>query len=79
MPSTDSGLMLRQKTQYTASVAIFREALIQGRAYLDNVRGGYPDDARQWGWTLQTLRHNDGAGSDEWKTVAGRMNARLGR
>jgi len=48
-----------------------QEALIQGKAYLDNVRGGYPDNAGQWGWTLQPLRHNDGMGSDEWRPSQG--------
>jgi hypothetical protein len=44
-----------------------KEALIQGKAYLDDIRGGYPEDAGQWGWTMQTIRHNDGTVSDEWK------------
>jgi hypothetical protein len=44
-----------------------KEALIQGKGYLDDVRGGYPEDAGQWGWTMQTIRHNDGTMSDEWK------------
>ena len=48
-----------------------QEALIQGKVYLDDVRGGYPDDAGQWGWTLQTLRHDNGTGSDEWRPSQG--------
>jgi hypothetical protein len=48
-----------------------REALIQGKAYLDDVRGGYPEDASQWGWTLQTTRHNDGTVSGEWRPSQG--------
>jgi hypothetical protein len=42
-----------------------KEALIQGKAYLDDVRGGYPKDAGQWGWIMQTICHNDGTISDE--------------
>ena len=38
-----------------------KEAIIQGKAYLDDVRGGYPEDAGQWGWTMQ----------DEWKPSQG--------
>jgi hypothetical protein len=48
-----------------------REALTQGKAYLDDARGGYPDDAGQWGWMLQTIRHNDGTTSDEWRPSPG--------
>jgi hypothetical protein len=48
-----------------------QEALIQGKAYLDDVRGGYPEDAGQWGWTMQTMHHNDGSVSDEWKPSQG--------
>jgi hypothetical protein len=48
-----------------------KEALIQGKAYLDDVRGGYPEDAGQWGWKMQTIRHNDGTVSDEWKPSQG--------
>jgi hypothetical protein len=48
-----------------------KEALIQGKAYLDDVRGGYPEDAGQWGWAMQTIRHNDGTVSDEWKPSQG--------
>jgi hypothetical protein len=48
-----------------------REALIQGKAYLDDVRGGYPDEVGQWGWLLQTIRHTDGTVSDEWRPSQG--------
>jgi hypothetical protein len=48
-----------------------QEAVIQGKAYLADVRGGYPEDAGQWGWTLQAIRHNDGTGSTEWKPSQG--------
>jgi hypothetical protein len=67
----------RQRLDAEAEDPVYRfcshiqEALIQGKAYLDNVRGGYPDDAAQWGWTIQTIRHNDGTTSDEWKPSPG--------
>jgi hypothetical protein len=48
-----------------------KEALIQGKAYLDDVRGGHPQDAGQWGWLLQTIRHADGLTSNEWKPAPG--------
>ena len=51
--------------------SLIREALIQGKAYLDDAQGWYPADAGQWGWTLQTIRHHDGTTSEEWKPFAG--------
>lgn len=67
----------RQRLDAEAEDPVYRfcshikEALIQGKAYLDDVRGGYPDDAGQWGWSMQTIRHNDGTVSDEWKPSPG--------
>ena len=48
-----------------------REAIIQGRAYRDDVRGGSPEDAGQWGWIKQTVHHTDRTVSDEWKPSQG--------
>jgi hypothetical protein len=50
---------------------LIREALIQGKAYLDDTQGWYPADAGQWGWTLHTINHHDGTTTDEWKPTPG--------
>jgi NrS-1 polymerase HBD domain len=48
-----------------------KEAFIQGKAYLDDVNGGYPTDAGQWGWTMQSFPHHDGTSNAEWKPSTG--------
>jgi hypothetical protein len=50
---------------------LIREALTQGKAYLDDTQGWYPADAGQWGWTLHTIHHHDGTTTDEWKPAPG--------
>jgi hypothetical protein len=51
--------------------AHIKEALVQGKAFLAEVRGGYPDHAEQWGWTRQAARHHDGTVFDEWSPMTG--------